>query len=279
MKSFFRKGALWLLIFACILAGTIGIVSVVGTYTPFWERAAGSVAKPFRGIVTHIENSLEELRRHYADYTALVEENEALRKEIAEMRQAVRQSKADSAENVRLRKLLALREQRRDFSFESAVILGRSDNNWTSSLSLNCGTEQGVAAGNCVITEDGSLVGVVSDAGKDWCTVLTVVDTDTEIGAKVFRSDTLSVAKGDFTLMGQGQLALRYLDEANLPIVGDYIVTSGLEGFYPSGLVIGTVASVQTEDSGSAPYAVLNPMMDPDKLTQVFVIKSFSVVE
>ena len=61
--------------------------------------------------------------------------------------------------------------------------------------------------------------------------------------------------------------------------MGDYIVTSGLGGYYPSNLVIGTVESVETDDDGLAQYAILAPMLDFDALTEVFIIKGFDIVE
>lgn len=62
------------------------------------------------------------------------------------------------------------------------------------------------------------------------------------------------MAGGDLALMSEGRLRLQYLsDSANL-IKGDVIVTSGLGGYYPAGLVIGTVESVQTDDGGLARY-------------------------
>ena len=59
---------------------------------------------------------------------------------------------------------------------------------------------------------------------------------------------------------------------------GDLVVTSGLGGYYPEGLVIGSVKEVRLDDSGAASYAILEPAVDFDGLTEVFVIKSFDIV-
>lgn len=59
---------------------------------------------------------------------------------------------------------------------------------------------------------------------------------------------------------------------------GDLVVTSGLGGYYPSDLVIGSVVEVQMDDSGAASYAILEPKVDFDSLTEVFIIKSFDIV-
>ena len=93
------------------------------------------------------------------------------------------------------------------------------------------------------------------------------------------RTKDLGVAVGDFSLMGDGRLRMDYLPADCQLLGGDLVVTSGLGGYYPSGLVIGSVEEVKLDDSGSTQYAVLSPSADFDALTEVFVIKDFTVVE
>ena len=98
-------------------------------------------------------------------------------------------------------------------------------------------------------------------------------------GARIFRTGEVAVAEGDFALMGQGKLKLSYLTSDDEVLIGDQIVTSGLGGYYPSGLVIGSVESLQTGDDGLARYAVLAPMMNFAALTEVFVITDYDIVD
>ena len=125
---------------------------------------------------------------------------------------------------------------------------------------------------DCVVSAEGDLVGVVSAVGYNWCTVLTVIDTDTELGARVFRTQEVAVAEGDLALMGEGKLKLSYLS-------ADAQLLSGDGGFYPGGLVIGTVESVRTGDDGLAQYAVLAPAARLGELSEVFIIKDFDIVD
>ena len=220
-----------------------------------------------------------DLQRYYKDTAAIEEENAALRQRIAEMEETIRQAEADRAENVLLRELLNLTEQRRDLSdLEAATVTERSVTNWTSSLTLNKGTSLGIETGDCVIDETGALVGVISEVGLNWSTVLTLVDTDTSLGAQIFRTKDLGIAQGDFSLMEQKRLRLDYLTTDSQLLSGDLVVTSGLGEYYPSGLVIGSIEEIQVDDSGAASYAILAPAADFDALTEVFVIKSFEIV-
>ena len=232
-----------------------------------------------RAAATAVSDWAADKRQYYEDTTTLKEENAALKKEIADLRAQQRQAQADSEENKLLRELLKLQQQRRDFTFVSTAVLAHSESSWTSSLSLNHGTDQDIAVGDCVVSAEGYLVGVISEVGLNWSTVLTVIDTDTELGARIFRTGEVAVAEGDFSLMGQGKLKLSYLTSDDEVLIGDQIVTSGLGGYYPSGLVIGSVESLQTGDDGLARYAVLAPMMDFAALTEVFVITDYDIVD
>ena len=137
-----------------------------------------------------------------------LEEDSREREELAEDARALRR------ENARLRELLDLREQRRDLHFESARIVESDTSNWQSVLTVNKGTAQDVAVGDCVVTEAGYMVGVVTEAGLNWSAIRTILDSDSSIGATVFRSGQNAVAQGDFALMGQNRLMLGYLGPA-----------------------------------------------------------------
>ena len=198
---------------------------------------------------------------------------------IAQLKEDARQAKTDSEENQRLRDLNGLRQQRRDFTFEAARVIERSTSNWSRTLTLNKGTGLGVAIGDCVVDQYGYLVGVVTEAGANWCTVTTILDTDSQLGALVFRTGEVTVAMGDLALMGQGKLKLSYLEGESSLINGDMIVTSGLGGYYPSGLVIGSVEEIKTDDNGLTRYATIIPKTDITQLVEVFVITDFTIVD
>ena len=84
---------------------------------------------------------------------------------------------------------------------------------------------------------------------------------------------------GDLSLMSSGKVKLNYLSGTNPPVGGDLVLTSGLGGYFPSGLVIGSVEDVRTDDSGLTQYAVVQPNVRPESLVQVFVITAFDIVD
>lgn len=279
MREFFEKHGLRLLIIATACAVLLSVLSFVSATSSFLENAAQIVVSPFHKAASAVTTWVEDKQRYYQDYSDLAAENEALRERVAELERDARQADADREENALLRQLLELREQRRDFVLESAAVIDRQSTNWTSELTLNRGTEHGIERDDCVITSEGYLVGMVSEVGYNWCKVLTVIDTDTEIGARIFRTQEVALAEGDLGLMGKGRLKLSYLSTDAQLLSGDYVLTSGLGGYYPGGLVIATVDSVLTDDDGLAQYAVLTPSAQLDELTEVFVIKDFNIID
>lgn len=280
MKRFLEKRGLWLLLAIAVVAVTLAAMSIFSSTASPLGNIVGVITSPFRSAAQSVADWYNEKQDYFADNRALRAANEELKRQIAEMQADVRDAETALEENERYREMLGLREKHRSFELESARVLNRSRSNWTSSLTLNCGTDYGIAVGDCVITERYELVGVVSEAGYNWCTVLTVIDTDSSLGARVFRTGDVGLAQGDFALMGQGLLELSYLpNEGSQLLPGDLVLSSGLGGHYPADLTIGSVREVRTDDSGAASYAVVQPAADLETLTQVFVVKDFEIVD
>ncbi len=279
MKRFLSKYGIWLLAGVAVVVVVLCIISAVASGTPFLRNAAGVIASPFRAAGSAVAGWVGGIGDHFDDVASLQQENDDLRAQVADLEQQLRQAQKAQEENQRLRRLLELQSQRQDLKTVSARVAERSVDNWSSTLTLNQGTGAGIAIGNCAIDEYGDLVGVVTDAGLNWCTVTTVLDTSSAIGAKVFRTEQVAVAQGQLSLMGQGQLSLTYLENAGDLISGDLVVTSGLGGYYPAGLTIGTVEELRTGADGLTQYAVVTPKAAVTSLTQVFLITDFDVVE
>lgn len=279
MKKFFSNNGILILAAVTLIAVIMCIASAFSGGTGFLHNAAGVIASPFRAAGAAVTRWTDGITDRFSSVEELQKENSDLRRQIASLEQSVRQAQTDSEENARLRSLLDLRQQRRDFVFESAYITERSVSNWASTLMLGKGTSCGIAEGNCVVDSEGYLVGIVTEAGLNWCTVATVLDTDAQIGAKVFRTGETTVAMGDLSLMSRNRLKLNYLEGESSLINGDLVVTSGLGGYYPSGIVIGSVEEILTDDGGLTKYAILTPQVELSDLSEVFVITAFDVID
>lgn len=280
MKDFFRHNGILLLIVAILLALVTAVVSLLlgGVADPL-SNLAGIITTPVRNGISAVTNWTEERYNDAFQREQMKQENEELKKRVAELEEQERQAEAALQENERLRNLLDLRPSNRSFELESAMVTARSTSNWESTLTISKGSAQDVAVDDCVVDEYWNLVGVVAEVGENWATVRTVVDSGIEMGGQLSRTGAAAILEGDFALMGEGKLKLSYLPENSELISGDQVTTSGRGGVYPSGLVVGHVEEVRTEASGMTRYAVIVPETDLDSLKQVFVIKDFDIVE
>lgn len=280
MKKFFQENGGPLIIIALLLTLIIGVGSFAlsGGTDPLSDLV-NTVAAPVRGGINAVLSWAENVYTYVFEYEQLHDELDQLRQQVASMEDEVRQAQEVSRENEQLRQLLELRERRRDFVFESAKVTARTMDGWDSTLTLAKGTSTGVEVGDCVITETGALVGVVSQVGINWCTVNTVLSPSLEMGGQITRANATGVLDGDLTRMQQGLVKLAYLPVDNQVRVGDEVTTSGLGQVYPSGLVVGTVEQLHTEPSGMNSYALVRPAVDLDELLEVFIIKEFDIVD
>ena len=280
MKNFLRQNGILLLVIALLLSVLIGIVSLVmgGSADPL-SNLVNTVTTPVRGGIAAAADWVESVYAYVFRYGELEEELNALRTQVGELQEKVRQGEEAARENEQLRELLEFQTRRRELTTEPAKVTARSTSNWESTLTLSKGSSSDIEAGDCVITQTGALVGVVSEVGLNWSVVSTIINTDTEMGGIVTRTYSAGVLEGDFSLMNQNRLKLNYLPEGAQLVSGDEVLTSGRGEVFPAGLLVGRVEGVFTDPSGQTRYAVVEPDVALDNLIEVFVIKDFEIVE
>ena len=279
MKDFLRQNGILMVVAGVLLSVALWLGSALLGGTDPVTNLVNTVISPLRGGISAVLDWGNGVRDYVLHYDQLHEELDALKAQVAQLEDAVRDGEEASRENERLRELLKLQKKRQDFTFQSARVAGRSTDNWASTLSLSKGENAGLEVGDCVISETGALVGVITKVGLNWSTVSTLIDPSIELGGIVNRTYSAGVLEGDFTLMSQGKLKLSYLPDSAQLVSGDEVLTSSAGGVYPSGLVVGTVDGLFTDPSGINRYAVVTPTIRLDELIEVFIITDFDVVE
>lgn len=279
-KEYCRKYGTRLAVAVLIVAVLFGAATSKGAGAVSGvENAAMSMTLPARSAATGLIGWLENIYGYMFRYDSLKAENEELQSKVTELENELLEADEAEAENENYRSLLGLRDKYSDFVLEAAKIIDRGTSNWNSTLTIGKGTESGIAVGNCVVDSSYNVVGQVSEVGDGWATIRTVIDTDIKIGALVGDTGSAAMVVGDYALMKQGLVKLTYLTSGAQVFEGDVLQTSGKGGAFPRGLVIGTVTEVSTEAGGQVEYATVTPACDTDALTQLFVVKDFTVVE
>lgn len=283
MKDYIRKNGLRLLIAVAALALIVVLASsLLHGRAGLVKDAAGGLSAPVSRAAASAIEWIEGIYGYIYEYDQLVAENNALRAELAELRQSSLEAAEFREENERLRALLDFSQKHEDFVYESAKITAWSDSNWSSTFTISKGTDNAdtpIEVGDCVVTEYGALVGQIIEVGSTWSTVRTVIDSSIDVGALVGEAGSVGMCVGDFALMQEGCLKLTYLSENAQLVEGEAVLTSGKGTYIPQNLIIGYIRSVLSEASGQTLYGVVEPACDLDRLTQVFVITDFSIQE
>lgn len=276
MKRFLKKNGIKLLAFllaVALLAGAGLWLARGGTDTIVSGLAAARA--PLVSAAEWLSGWLNGVYVYLYDYDRLQAENDALRTQIANAREEARAGMDAVEENGRLSRLRILAEANPDYVFEAARVVSWGSESWSDSFTIAKGSEHGLSVGNCVITEDGYLVGQVAELGENWATVTTLVDVNTSIGALVGEDGAEAMLLGDYSLMPLGYARLAYPTEGAQLFLEEDVYTSGSGGLIPEGIVIGSISSIHSEAGGQTEYGIVTPAVDLDGLVQVFIIKDF----
>jgi len=212
---------------------------------------------------------VRELRSVWDNYVFLVglrRERDEIQHELAKLR----------GENLQLREALVASERferfgdfraQHDLPLLPATVSAEDLSPWFKSITIDQGAADGVEPGMPVITDEG-VVGVVSGTSPRFSRVLLLLDPQSQVDSYTQRSRARGSTRGG----ADGSCSLQYvLREADID-VGDYLLTSGLDGIYPKGLRIGKVSSVEKEPYGLFQRVAVEPAVDFYALEEVFVI-------
>ena len=273
MRHFFSNRVRVVLILALLLAGILAVTSSL-TKKSIPTLFVQTILTPLRSGANALTQQAEQMYDYMFKYESVLAENEALKAEIAEMRENDLMADSISRENDRLRDLLELKEAHEDYELVDGYIISRSSTDWSSTLTINRGTTHGIDVGMCAITENGEVVGLVTEAGSNYCVVKTVLDSSLEVSATIASSGYAGMVQGGYTTGQAGLLRMDYLPSSAVIRNRDQVVTSG-STVYPRNLILGNIIDAGLGDTGVEKYAIIQPAADIDDLEQVFILTDY----
>lgn len=192
------------------------------------------------------------------------EKNQQLKKNIAKLREENFRLSETKLQNERLRKLLNFRSEE-GYEVIAANAIAESPSAVKSQvIIIDKGTEDGLQKGMPVKTHQG-IVGKIYIAGPKSSEVLLITDSLSSVDSYVQSTRDRGIVKGD----GKSCI-MDYLEKDSKIAVGDIIVTSGKDGFFPKGIIVGKV--VEKFTTGGNIKAVVRPNIDIDSVEEVLVI-------
>ena len=273
MKNHFSGKAKWLIVISVLLAMAITVAGAVNRTRP-GETLVQTILTPFRSAGSTLVRQVERYYDYVFKYESLEAENEALQKRIIDMEEDVRSADSLQRENERLHQLLGLTAEHEDYRLATAYIISWNGSNWKSAFTIGKGRKSGIDEGMVAITEYGQVVGLVTEAGPNWATVTTVLDSALGISASVASSGYTGKVEGALATGSEGLLRMNYLPTDSVLRNNDQVLTSG-STVYPRGLIIGYITDAGLDETGVAKYALLRPAADLDNLEQVFIVTDY----
>ena len=179
------------------------------------------------------------------------------------------------AENEAYKALTRIQDANSEASYVSGFVIGRDPLDEFGGFTLDCGTVNGVAVSDAVISDKGYLVGVVVEADTTSCKVMTVLHPSFNAAGVVSRTRENGILTGSTDYAGDGLCVLTNLERAAETQMGDQVITTGLGGVFPPDVLVGVVQKVEPEVSGKSSVAVIRPGADPRTVKHVFVITDY----
>ena len=232
-----------------------------------WPGLFMEAAGPVERLVSATVGAVGGFWRNYFYLVDLRKENEELRKQLDEQALQIVELSENRAAVTRLSGLLGLREAYPHILMKPARILAWGPGPWFRSVIINLGERDGLARDQAVIHARG-VVGRVMETSPHYARVLLAADFSSSIDAFVQRSRAPGILTGD----GGNRMTLNYVRKDEDVRPGDQVVTSGLDGFFPGGLALGTISRVNRQGAGLFMSVEVRAQVPFDRLEEVLVL-------
>ncbi|MCX8072206.1 MAG: rod shape-determining protein MreC [Candidatus Binatia bacterium] len=222
--------------------------------------------RPLQGAIATGWVAVRNIWQQYVDLVGVRQENERLRQRVAELEH----------QNLRIaeiletdRRLAELLRFRTNFlgDAQAAMIIGRDTFPAFGTVTISKGEADGVKRGMPVVSPQG-VVGRILMTSAHSARVLLITDHNSGVDALVQRTRARGIVEGS----PEGRCSMKYLRREEDVAVGDKIITSGLDGVFPKGLLIGEVTHVTRGTRGLLQVAEVRPAAPLDRLEEVLIL-------
>jgi rod shape-determining protein MreC len=232
------------------------------------DRVLLTITAPLQDAMLWFIESSCSLWQDYIWLVDVAEENQTLRSKVDELELALAHQVEVKAENQRLRKLVNMAARHSSQHLLAARIVGVGTSPATQVVRIDAGRNQGVRVGDAVLASAG-LVGRVQEVVSGYADVQLVTDARAAVDVLIQRSRAKGIMRGQG--LGEHCMLDRLVRTSDV-VLDDKVVTSGIGGQYPTGLVVGTIFSVSSPPVGPYRKAEISPALNFDILEEVLVV-------
>jgi rod shape-determining protein MreC len=231
-----------------------------------------AVLSPIESSLRSIAEPIADVIANYEDVDSLTRENESLRAENERLNAEIARLREQATQREQLERLLEVKNSLSNQDFVAARVFARDPSNLRQVLAIDRGRSDGLRTGMPVVTEGTTLVGTITrvEAGHAWVTLVT--DVDSAVSSLILESRAPGVVAGGYNR----RLSMEFVNQDSAVKEGDTVVTSGLGGSYPPGLVIGRVTGVSGQPQEIFRSVTVQPLASLARLETVLIMTSFA---
>lgn len=264
-----KSGKLGIIITIIILILLVLLTNVRKSQIYTIENIVSKLVSPVQQGITYIKNKISGNDTYFTSLEQLQAENKRLKEEKSKLEQELREFEVIKAENETLKSYLSLTEKYTNYKTVPAYVINRDISNYSKTIVINIGQEDGIEE-NMPVIADAGLVGYVISVTSNTAKVQTIIDSSSSTSSLTSSTRDNMVCKG--TTERKNILNGTYISTNANIIEGDSIETSGMGGIYPKGIHIGKITEI-TEGKNKTNVAVkVEVAVDFDKLETVLVI-------
>ena len=264
-----KKGIAGVVITIIIIVLLVVFTNSNANQVSYIEKICNVFVMPIQNGFTYLKNKMSGNDSFFADMDTLKSENEDLKKKNSELEQSLRELEIIKAENDTLKEYVNLKDKYTDYTTVPADVINRDISNYSSTIIINVGSDDGIKEEMTVIADSG-LVGHVISVTNNTAKVQTIVDTASAVTSKISTTEDTIVVQG--TLEDKSTLRANFIPTDAVVLQGDTVETSGIGGIYPKGIHIGTITEVVNTNNRTDRYAIVQTAVDFNKLNTVLVI-------
>lgn len=236
------------------------------------NSAVGYVVVPFQQGIGKVGEWLSKRSDELIQIRKLLDENAALREQVAALTEENTLLQQDKYELNSLRDLMDLNEQYGEYNKVGARIISRDSGNWYSSFLIDKGSNDGFAI-NMNVIAGGGLVGRITSVGPNWARVTSIISDNSNVSGMTLSTEDNLIVSGDLKLMADNCISFSQLvDSKNLVAEGDKVVTSNISDIYLPNILIGYISSLDKDANNLTKSGLITPAVDFEHLGEVLVI-------
>ena len=275
MKELFKSRRFKVIagVIALLLAGAL-ICAANGRGETAQSGIIGTIFTPANWLATKISDGITYVFGEATGNAEYLERIDELENQVGSLQDQLADYENLQKQNQLYKDALELKEENPDYTFVEAKAISRDAADIFGSYTINKGTASGIKEGDAVLY--GSYnVGIIDRAYPTYSVVKTILDPDFSVSAYEIVSGEISYVTGRAELAAGGRCILANLDPSTAVTYGSIIATAGISGRIPEGLIIGTVEEIEEDTASVASYAVIEPGVDVNNISECLVLTGY----